>query len=133
MTPRIEEPVSVVVPNDDDGLKHVYAPPLIQQKKREAPSVPAEEASLRHHLEHSDLEVLVVVEGIEPYTSSTLMARHSYNYKAGEILFNHAFPPCVDLATDGAAIIDLDKFNETIKTIPNDYISSSIIPTPSIV
>jgi len=89
-----------------------------------------EESRLRDYLEASDLEVLVVVEGIEPYTSSTLMARHSYNYKAGDIQLNAAFPPCVDLGEDGAAVINIDAFNQTEDAPPVD---DTFITTPSIV
>jgi len=84
-----------------------------REEEEEEDTTEADEKRLREYLEASDVEVLVVVEGIEPYTSSTLMARHSYNYKAGDILLNYAFPPCVDLAEDGAAVIDIDAFNTT--------------------
>lgn len=89
-----------------------------------------EEAKLRDYLESSDVEILVVVEGIEPYTSSTLMARHSYNYRAGDIEINAAFPPCVDIADDGAAVIDIDAFNLTEPAPPTSRI---LLSTPSIV
>ncbi|KAF4666693.1 G protein-activated inward rectifier potassium channel 2 [Perkinsus olseni] len=55
-------------------------------------------------------EVVVLVEGIEGNTSSTLQARHSYTID--DLVVNAAFAPCVTTGDDGACHIDYSKINE---------------------
>ena len=47
------------------------------------------------------LEIIVLVEGIEAATSSTIQARHSFRYD--EIEIDHTFENCVDHDQDGTA------------------------------
>ena len=67
--------------------------------------------AIKEHLQNSSIEVIVVVEGIEPASSCTFMARHSYI--ASEIAFDETFEPCMSLATDGAAQLSWDLFHGT--------------------
>ena len=68
----------------------------------------------------TDAEVLVLVEGIDPATSYTLQARHSY--KRDDIVFGGGgfFAPCVTRdPIDGACVIDFSAFH-TISGGPGD-------------
>lgn len=49
-------------------------------------------------LSMSGAEIVVVVEGIEPVTSATGAARHSYSWEHGDIALHHSFVPCVSRA-----------------------------------
>ncbi|GMF65517.1 unnamed protein product [Phytophthora lilii] len=58
------------------------------------------------------LEVVVLVEGIDAVTSATIQVRHSY--KAEDIMFNHRHVNCVDVDPEtGGAVIDFRRFHET--------------------
>ncbi|RLN72153.1 hypothetical protein BBJ28_00014010 [Nothophytophthora sp. Chile5] len=58
------------------------------------------------------LEVVVLVEGIDAVTSSTIQVRHSY--KAEDIVFNHRHVNCVDVDPEtGGAVVDFRRFHET--------------------
>merc|ERR1712107_792383 len=61
-------------------------------------------------------EVAVILEGTEPTTSAVLQARHGYG--AHEILFDHAFAPCVHVGLDGRWHVDLDLLHRTIPAPP---------------
>lgn len=61
--------------------------------------------------------MVVLVEGIDAVTSSTIQVRHSY--KAEEILFDHCFENCVDVDPEtGGAVIDFRRFHETLPAEP---------------
>jgi hypothetical protein len=70
--------------------------------------------SLKEYFESCEMELLVLVEGIDPTMSATLQA--VYSYKVEDILFDtHDFVPCVfrDLPYDGGRPkIDFAKFHE---------------------
>ncbi|OWY92096.1 hypothetical protein PHMEG_00039043 [Phytophthora megakarya] len=58
----------------------------------------------------ADLEVVVLVEGIDAVTSATIQIRHSYK----DILFNHRHVNCVDVDPEtGGAVVDFRRFHET--------------------
>eukprot|EP00392_Amoebophrya_sp_AT5.2_P004015 g4020.t1 len=59
-------------------------------------------------------EVLVLVEGIEPFTSTTVQARHSYAF-GQDIVVNGDFMPCTFLKQDGTAMVDFGKFHQVVK------------------
>lgn len=69
-------------------------------------------ACVLRHIGSKELEVIVLVEGIDPTTSSTLQARHSYNYD--DIVCNASFQRCVQQTDDGACEIDFDAFHELV-------------------
>ncbi|KAL4175422.1 hypothetical protein KRP22_000388 [Phytophthora ramorum] len=65
----------------------------------------------------SQLEVVVLVEGIDAVTSATIQVRHSY--KAEDIVFNHRHVNCVDVDPEtGGAVIDFRRFHETKPVSP---------------
>ena len=57
----------------------------------------------------SELEVIVVVEGIEPYSSNTFQARHSYMHS--DVVFDAHFAPCMSVDADGMPRLDWGKFH----------------------
>lgn len=69
-------------------------------------------ASVIHHIGTNQIEVIVLVEGIDPTTSSTLQARHSYTYD--DIVCNASFQRCVQHGSDGACEIDFDAYHELV-------------------
>jgi len=85
---------------------------------------------IQHHLLRTGLEVLVYVEAIETYTSSTMQARHSYHFAAGDIEFDKTFVPCVHVGFDGRAEIDLDDFH-SLRPAPRNAVA--MLSSPSIV
>ncbi|CBK24042.2 uncharacterized protein [Blastocystis hominis] len=64
-----------------------------------------------------DLEIVVLVEGTESVTSSTLQAR--FSYAAEDIVVNRMFS-CVTVAENGEAVIDFEKFHQTMPIDPDD-------------
>jgi len=69
---------------------------------------------LRQHLQRSRLEVVVMVEALDPYSSNSFQARHSYT--ADDIEFDLAFTSCMAVDPDsGMARLDWGKFHETYK------------------
>ena len=65
---------------------------------------------IKEHLANSELEVVVIVEGIDPYSSNTFQARHSY--AGDDIVFDQSFASCMSLDTDGWAKLDWSRFHE---------------------
>lgn len=85
---------------------------------------------IKEHLSRTGLEVLVYVEAIETYTSSTMQARHSYHFETGDIEFDSGFVPCVQRGTDGKPLIDIDAFHR-LRPAPRN--AHAMLSTPSIV
>ena len=70
---------------------------------------------IRNRIERSHLEVIVIVEAIDPHSSNTFQARHSYT--ADDIEYDRAFETCMNVAPDGRARLDWDLFHTT-KQVP---------------
>ena len=70
----------------------------------------AMQQEIRDHLSRSELEVIVVLEGIDPHTSSTFQARHSYT--AQDVVFDQMFVPSLSVGRDGRAVFDWNAFHE---------------------
>lgn len=74
---------------------------------------------IRDHLEHGFREVIVIVEGIEPTTSATVQARHSYSVgkqEAGgepDMRWDMVYADCVTLPDDSSKglVLDYSKFH----------------------
>ncbi|RMX67695.1 hypothetical protein DD238_001467 [Peronospora effusa] len=67
---------------------------------------------IKQYWAESQLEVVVLVEGIDAVTSATIQVRHSY--RAEDIIFNHRHVNCVDVDPEtGGAVIDFRRFHET--------------------
>ena len=67
-------------------------------------------SKLKSWLEEKSMEILVILEGIDPLTSATLQARHSYT--ANDIVFDAWFAPCVHSDESGECVIDFAKFHD---------------------
>jgi len=65
----------------------------------------------------SELEVIAIVEGIEPATSDTIQARHSYT--ADEIVWDHTFLPCLTRTSSGCCV-DYSRFHKIVPCIVDD-------------
>ncbi|KAJ8599160.1 hypothetical protein CTAYLR_008554 [Chrysophaeum taylorii] len=85
---------------------------------------------IQDHMHRTGMEILVYVEAIETYTSSTMQARHSYHFEAGDIEFDKTFVPCVTRNGDGRAEIDMDAFH-AVRPAPKN--ASAFLSTPSMV
>ena len=70
---------------------------------------------IREHIERSHLEVIVIVEAIDPHSSNTFQARHSYT--ADDIEYDRAFETCMTVGSDGQARLDWQLFHKT-KEVP---------------
>uniref|UniRef100_A0AAV1V587 Uncharacterized protein n=1 Tax=Peronospora matthiolae TaxID=2874970 RepID=A0AAV1V587_9STRA len=67
---------------------------------------------IKQYWAECQMEVVVLVEGIDAVTSTTIQVRHSY--KAEDITFNHRHVNCVDVdPATGGAVIDFNLFHET--------------------
>ena len=79
------------------------------------PPLPPSRAELEEHLQDMQLEVIVLLEGIEPLTSGTLQARHSFSWAHGDMVFDSTFAKCVTRdAQTGTATIDFDRFHALV-------------------
>ncbi|CAD7935531.1 unnamed protein product [Amoebophrya sp. A120] len=68
-------------------------------------------------------EVLILVEGIEPFTSTTVQARHSYAF-GQDIVINGDFMPCTFLKQDGTAIVDFGKFHQVVQSSEDHFFAA---------
>lgn len=73
-------------------------------------------SQIMHHLRNSELEVIVVLEGIDASTSNTMQARHSYTDE--DIVWDSMFENCVTKTPKGVHI-NFDKFH-TLKPVLDD-------------
>ena len=77
-----------------------------------SPDHPAEmRKQIRQHIANSELEVVVIVEAIDPHSSNTFQARHSYT--ADDIVFDHAFASCMGIDEYGKAVLSWESFHRT--------------------
>lgn len=65
-------------------------------------------AQIMNHIHQTELEVIVVLEGIDGATSNTMQARHSYTIE--EIAWDSTFEKCVSKTPDGV-LINFDRFH----------------------
>ena len=65
---------------------------------------------IRQHLQRSRVEVVIVVEAMDPHSSNSFQARHSY--VAEDIEFDKSFAACMDVDPEtGMAHLDWSKFH----------------------
>eukprot|EP01006_Ploeotia_vitrea_P040340 TRINITY_DN66421_c2_g7_i1.p1 TRINITY_DN66421_c2_g7~~TRINITY_DN66421_c2_g7_i1.p1 ORF type:complete len:579 (-),score=246.83 TRINITY_DN66421_c2_g7_i1:56-1792(-) len=67
---------------------------------------------IRDYWRDSHMEVIVIIQGIEPATSDTIQARHSYTLD--DVMFDHKFASCVKPSRDGRCIVDLNMFHALV-------------------
>ena len=82
----------------------------MQGKFVDEPCLLAMREAIRRHLEDSELEVIVLVEGIDPASSNTFQARHSY--MSSDIRFDCGFSPVMSITADGSPHLDWNEFHK---------------------
>jgi len=65
---------------------------------------------IRERIASRKIEILVIVEGLDPHTSNQMQARHSYTIE--DIEFDKQHAPCMVTGVNGKARINLSKFHE---------------------
>ncbi|DBA04721.1 TPA: hypothetical protein N0F65_004358 [Lagenidium giganteum] len=73
-------------------------------------------AQIMNHLRRSELEVVVILEGIDSLTSNTMQARHSYTDE--DIAWDFTFENCVSKTHEGV-LVNFDKFH-MLKPVPDN-------------
>ncbi|KAG5190243.1 hypothetical protein JKP88DRAFT_175800 [Tribonema minus] len=71
-----------------------------------------------------ELEVVVIVEGIDTSTGSTVQCR--YSYAVDNMVWDHAIGPCVTKDADGKCVVDFLKFHD-VRAAPPDCIDSGFV------
>lgn len=87
--------------------------PLDPEKQKVQATKSAEDLrkAIEDHLYDSALEIVVVMEAIEPASSCTFQARNSYTIH--NIEFDRWFAPCVRVGKRGQAEVNLNHFHAT--------------------
>eukprot|EP00053_Salpingoeca_punica_P012981 m.116686 g.116686 ORF g.116686 m.116686 type:complete len:227 (-) comp16081_c2_seq6:1935-2615(-) len=69
---------------------------------------------LRQFWQECSLEIVVIIEGLDPTTSNTVQKRHSF--AGNDIVFDHKFAPCVfeDPDPDGYCLVDMRNFHDLV-------------------
>jgi len=83
-------------------------------------------ADICKRLVQGELEILCLVEGIDPATSNTLQARHSYT--SDDIIYNGSFQKCVSRGANGAAQVDLAALHEVVPIAPETQMLVQSMP-----
>lgn len=78
-------------------------------------------------LQCSDLEVIVILEGVVETTGITTQARTSYISE--EIQWGHRFVPIVT-EEEGVYSVDYSKFGNTVKVRFNNFYDSNLVFSP---
>jgi hypothetical protein len=79
-----------------------------------------ERAMLSAWIKECRTEVIVLVEGVDPITSCSLQARHSYSVDAGDVVWQADFRPCVSRTREGRCRVDFARFHELVPVEPGD-------------
>ena len=91
------------------GTSHISLDTKSRDKNRTSPD------ALNRFFEDSNLEIIAIVEGVDPITSVSLQSRHSYHARSGDILFDRQFAPCTSVSpVDGHCVVDYVKFHESL-------------------
>ncbi|OQS04533.1 inward rectifier K channel (IRK-C) family protein [Thraustotheca clavata] len=98
--PAFPDPMQRAI--DHDNGNRDYDPDAV------VPTGPTEE-QIRRHIEKSELEVLVILEGEDSTTSNTMQARYSYTLH--DIAWNCTFEKCVYRNPTDGIVVDFDKFH----------------------
>merc|ERR1711862_963415 len=63
-------------------------------QKQSLQSIVLKENEMKHFFSDREIEIIVVIEGTDELTGSTVQARHSYKHDQ-DILWNHTFEACI--------------------------------------
>lgn len=94
---------------ESPGTKH----PIRSEEKEDDDDSFSRDA-IEAFMRSSQLEVVVLVEGIEPATSDTIQARHSYT--VDEIVWDHTFLPCLTRTSSGCSV-DYSRFHKLVPDV----------------
>ena len=83
---------------------------------------------IKEHLAASEMEVVVIVEGIDPHSSNSFQARHSYT--RDDIVFDQSFEACMSVDADGMARLNWDT-NPNPDPNPNPNLNPNPNPNPN--
>jgi len=76
------------------------------------------------------VEVVVLIEGVEPTTSSCLQARHSYLFPV-DVVWDRDFADCTLFGKKGApCAVDLSRFQELVPAMPVQLQKAAAAPRP---
>ena len=67
---------------------------------------------VKDHMIKCNAEVLVLIEGVDPTTSSTVQARQSYT--VDDICWDATFVPCARRQPNGGIRIDFEKLHDVV-------------------
>eukprot|EP00730_Choanoeca_flexa_P014149 TRINITY_DN6079_c0_g1_i1.p1 TRINITY_DN6079_c0_g1~~TRINITY_DN6079_c0_g1_i1.p1 ORF type:complete len:512 (+),score=97.87 TRINITY_DN6079_c0_g1_i1:73-1536(+) len=123
--------------DDHDASGYFYFPDVLQRhmdaesKSRETTVKPEDDLAtqkkaIQDQLKQENIEILAIVEGVDPYTAATVQARHSYTHD--DIVFDHTFAPCVTKGSDGACQLDMHFFHDLVPAGPDELLEL----TPSV-
>ena len=85
-----------------------------------------EKEMIQAYMQDRRVEIVVVVEGLDPATGGAVQARHSYTLD--EVLWDRKYAGCVHEDESGAAVIDFSRFHDTLAADGNAEFSG-IIPS----
>lgn len=89
----------------------------------------ADADAIRAYLREGRHEIVVLIEGVDATTSSTIQASHSYKVSAGDVVWHCDYAPCVARAKDGSCVVDYGKFHDLVST--GDRYRDAPPPPPS--
>jgi hypothetical protein len=72
---------------------------------------------IRNHWMKHDIEIVVLVEGVDASTSHLIQARHSYTID--DVEFDKDFAPCVFPRNKGGLLVDFTKFHDLVPAAPS--------------
>eukprot|EP00904_Undaria_pinnatifida_P013732 jgi/Undpi1/948/HiC_scaffold_10.g04412.m1 len=83
-----------------------------------------ERKAVEAYIQDRELEVVVILEGTDTSTGSTVQARHSYCWE--DIRWNRTFASVVSRGEDGACEVDFSKFHDTVE-VPKDCLDHGFV------
>jgi hypothetical protein len=110
----------------EDGME---SEPSEAAAAAEATAILSEERKeVELYMKETRMEIVVILEGVDPLTSHTVQAFHSYALE--DIEWDHFFAPCTFLDPDGWTLVDFMKFHNLIP-VPSDVGQSYRVCSPS--
>ena len=87
-------------------------PPPRQGFGAEQESLRAMRDAIQQHVRNSELELIVLVEAIDPFSSNTFQAVHSY--MGDDFAFDLGFAPTMSISAEGHASLAWEQFHEMV-------------------
>ena len=125
---RYPEPLQRSVDTINGNREDLTASKVPGEKAKSFTLSSDEEDAIRRYWREHKVEIVVVVEGIDPPTSCTMQARHSYT--VDDIAWHHEFEPCVYETDDGSAEINFSLFHNIVKVHPEKKVIENVFSDP---